>query len=92
MGVDISVGAVEQALACVQTTLDKLTARGNDAAAFDLARAQYAASIRSSWPGNLSSLVSSLEKIVTDQTLQLSAEERAELTQAIGVFREVKHP
>jgi hypothetical protein len=83
---------VEAALAAVQRTLDRLTALGHDAQAFDLARAQYAASIRSSWPGNLSTLTGSLEKIARDSALGLSDSERHDLDRAIAVLSRVQHP
>jgi hypothetical protein len=89
---ETSFHEVEEALRTVQQTLDGLTARGHDEAAFSLARAQYAASIRSSWPGNLSSLVGALEQIMVDETLKLTADEKARVSRAIAVFRTVRHP
>lgn len=83
---------VEEALAAVQRTLDRLTALGHDAQAFELARAQFAASIRSSWPGNLSTLTGNLEKIARDPALGLSETERRELERAIAVLGRVQHP
>lgn len=88
----VTFQSIEQALAAVQRTLDALTARGDHAAAFDVAKAQYAASIRSSWPGNLSSLAAALEKVSADESLHLSSEERGELRRAVDVFRRVRHP
>ena len=89
---DFSISAVEEALACVKRTLDSLTARGDNEAAFELARAQYATSIRSSWPGNLGSLVGTLKKIMANEALKLSEIERSELERAIQTFSEVRHP
>jgi len=83
---------IEAALATVQKTLDRLTALGHDQAAFDLARSQFAASIRSSWPGNLATLVGSLAKVADDATLRLSDAERANLRGAIETLRNVRHP
>jgi transcriptional regulator of acetoin/glycerol metabolism len=88
----VSLPEIEAALATVQSTLDQLTQRGHDEAAFELARAQYSASIRSSWPGNLSSLVGVLEKILANGTLKLTEEERARLARAADAFRRVQHP
>ena len=45
---------IQACLTTVQNTIDALNERGDNQAAFDLARAQYSASIRTSWPGNLS--------------------------------------
>jgi hypothetical protein len=87
-----SFAAVEAALAAVQKTLDRLTALGHDAQAFELARAQFAASLRSSWPGNLSTLTSHLERVAKDTTLALTADERRDLETAIAVLSSVKHP
>lgn len=83
---------IEAALATVQKTLDSLTAAGHDEVAFNLARAQFGASMRSSWPGNLSTLVGSLEAVATNADLGLTDAMRAELTRAIDVLRQVQHP
>ena len=83
---------VEAALATVQATLDRLTALGQNEAAFELARAQYSASMRSSWPGNLATLVGSLEKVATSAAAGLSEDERRRLEAAIAVLRQVRHP
>ena len=88
----VTFGDIEAALASVQRTLDRLTAAGKDQAAFDLARAQFAASIRSSWPANLGVLAAQLEKLTSDATLDLGAEGRADLERAIRIFREIRHP
>jgi ferric-dicitrate binding protein FerR (iron transport regulator) len=91
-GVGPSFPDIEAALATVQKTLDRLTAAGHDEAAFDLARAQFSASMRSSWPGNLSTLVGSLEAVAANATLKLTEEQRAELRTAIETLRQVQHP
>jgi hypothetical protein len=83
---------IEAALATVQRTLDRLTTLGRDEAAFAVARAQFSASIRSSWPGNLSTLVTSLEGVASDPTSGLSGAERADLALAIDTLRRVRHP
>jgi hypothetical protein len=92
MGEPVSLADIEAALAAVQRTLDRLTALGENEAAFDLARAQYAASIRSSWPGNLGTLAGHLEKLCADTANKLGDGDRAELRRAIAVFREIRHP
>src|SRR6266581_9047484 len=70
-----TLAEVEGALAVVQRVHDALTTRGNDQAAFDLAKAQYSASIRTSWPGNLSSLIRPLEAVGDNEELKLTPEE-----------------
>lgn len=78
---------VETALATVQRVLEALTTRGDDQAAFDLAKAQYSASIRTSWPGNLSTLIRPLEAVRGNETLKLTAEERSDVAKAVDVLR-----
>jgi hypothetical protein len=82
-----TLAEVEAALATVKHVLDALTTRGDDEAAFDLAKAQYAASIRTSWPGNLSTLIRPLEAVGANAALKLTAEERSDITKAIDVLR-----
>jgi hypothetical protein len=84
-----TLAQVEGALAIVQRVLDALTTRGNDQAAFDLAKAQYSASIRTSWPGNLSSLIRPLEAVGANEELRLTPEERGDITQAVQILRSV---
>lgn len=86
-----TLAEVEAALAIVQRTLEALTARGDDQAAFDLAKAQYSASIRTSWPGNLSSLIRPLEAVTKNQALKLSDEERGDVVHAIDVLRRMSN-
>jgi hypothetical protein len=83
------LGEIEAALAIVQKTLDKLSERGDHEAAYELARAQFTASLRASWPGNLGGLVSALKSIAADSSLHLDAEERAEVSKALATFRTV---
>jgi len=82
-----TLAEVEAALAIVQRTLEALTARGDDQAAFDLAKAQYSASIRTSWPSNLSSLIRPLEAVGANQALKLTNEERSDVAHAVDVLR-----
>ena len=83
---------IEAALGVVQRTLDRLTALGHDEQAFQLAKAQFSASVRSSWPGNLSTLVGSLDALARDATLRLSDDDRSDIARAIGVLAKVHHP
>ena len=83
---------IEEALGVVQRTLDRLTALGHDEQAFQLAKAQFSASVRSSWPGNLSTLVGSLDVLAKDAALRLSDEDRRDIERAIAVLGGVHHP
>ncbi|MFW5740935.1 MAG: hypothetical protein ACOC1F_11280 [Myxococcota bacterium] len=83
-----TLAAIEKALAIVQQTLDLLTSRGDDEAAFEVARAQYSASIRDSWPNNLSSLVKVLDKVYQNPKSKLDDTERAQVGEAIALLRE----
>jgi hypothetical protein len=82
-----TLAEIEAALATVQRILDALTSRGDDEAAFDLARAQYSSSLRTSWPGSLSSLIRPLQTVADNKALKLTDEERADLGKAIDSLR-----
>jgi transcriptional regulator of acetoin/glycerol metabolism len=82
---------VTAALQKVQQLLDRLTARGQHDAAFEIARAQFSASMRASWPANLSGLAAAIEKAVADGGTALSDQEREELRAAAAVLKSVKH-
>jgi hypothetical protein len=82
-----TLAEVELALATVQRILDALTTRGDNEAAFDLAKAQYSASIRTSWPSNLSSLIRPLEAVGANQALKLTAEERTHIGEAVAILK-----
>jgi hypothetical protein len=83
--------AVTAALQKVQELLDRLTARGQHQAAFEIARAQFSASMRASWPANLSGLATAIEKAIADGGTALSDGEREELRAAVAVLKSVKH-
>jgi hypothetical protein len=82
---------VLQALSKVQALLDRLTARGQHAAAFEIARAQFSASVRASWPANLSAVAATIDQAIASSTV-LTEEEREELREAAAVLRRVRHP
>jgi hypothetical protein len=82
-----TLAEVEQALATVQRVLDALTTRGDNEAAFDLAKAQYSASIRTSWPSNLSSLITPLEAVGANTALKLTDEERTDVSRAVSILK-----
>jgi hypothetical protein len=86
-GITGTLAEVEAALATVQRVLEALTTRGDDQAAFDLAKAQYSASIRTSWPSNLSSLIRPLESVGANEALKLTADERNDVRAAVEVLR-----
>jgi hypothetical protein len=88
----VEISAIEEALATVQRTLDKLTAAGCDQAAFELARAQYAASLRNSFPANLASVAATLTKLAGDTTCPLNEDERSALRSAAATFANIRHP
>ena len=89
---DASQDQVGQALSKVQKMLDRLTARGQHAAAFEIARAQFSASVRASWPANLSAVASAIDKAIADGGAALTDDERQELREAAEVLRKVPHP
>jgi hypothetical protein len=82
-----TLAEVEQALATVQRVLDALTTRGDNEAAFDLAKAQYSASIRTSWPSNLSMLINPLEAVGANTALKLTDEERTHVSEAVAILK-----
>ncbi len=82
-----TLAAIEEALAIVQQTLDLLTSRKDDEAAFEVARAQYSASIRDSWPNNLGSLINTLDQVGKDPSSKLDDEERARVARAVALLR-----
>ena len=57
-----------------------------------MARAQFRASVRASWPGNVSTLVGLLTKVEADAASKLDDAERAELRGALEQLRKVAHP
>ena len=86
-GIMATFERIEHALHTVQLTLDALTSRGDDEVAFRVARAQYTASIRSSWPANLSPLVRILQEIVSNGRTRLTPDEVRMLSTAVEELR-----
>jgi hypothetical protein len=84
-----AIARIEACLATVQKMLDALTARADHEAAFEIAKAQYSASIRTSWPANLASLADVLAKVADDAAHSLSDEERDEMRTAATALREI---
>lgn len=89
MGEADVVGA---ALQKVQALLDRLTAEGRHKEAFAIARAQFSASVRASWPGNLSAVAAAIDKALADAGDSLTEADRAELRGAAETLRKVPHP
>jgi hypothetical protein len=87
--VEHKLAAIEAALATVQRTLDQLQEKGHHEAAFKLARLQYAASIRASWPGNLLPLAGALESVAGDSALSFSEADRAKIREASATLRDL---
>jgi hypothetical protein len=83
---------IEFALATVQRTLDRLTAGGKHAAAFEIARAQFAASVRASWPANLPAVAAAIDRALADEGLSLTDSDRDDLRRAADVLRAVEQP
>ena len=84
--------AIGEALSRVQALLDKLTSEGKHDQAFAIARAQFSASVRASWPANLSAVAAAIDKAIADAGDSLSDADRAELRAAADTLRKVPHP
>jgi hypothetical protein len=83
---------IESALATVQRTLDRLTTTGQHQPAFDIARAQFAASVRASWPANVTAIAAAIDRALGQDGLTLSDSDRDELRRAADVLRSVDQP
>jgi hypothetical protein len=83
---------VDAALAVVQRLLDDLTACGQHEVAYEIARAQFAASVRASWPANLSAVADAIDRAVAQPELAISDDQREELRHAADALRSVPHP
>jgi hypothetical protein len=85
---------IEVALATVRRTLDRLVASGggNPETAFEIARAQFAASVRASWPANLPSVAAAIDRALAQGGLPLTDSDRQELRRAADVLRAVEQP
>jgi transcriptional regulator of acetoin/glycerol metabolism len=86
------MGAEMDALSKVQALLDRLTAEGKHKEAFAIARAQFSASVRASWPGNLRAVASAIDKALADAGDSLGEADRADLRSAAETLRKVPHP
>lgn len=80
---------IEEALSTVEITLDRLRTLGQEDHAFRLARLQYSAAIRASWPGNLAPLAVELTRLASTPNLGLTDDEMARLNRAVATFRKV---
>jgi hypothetical protein len=82
-----TLARIEAALKTVQSTLDALTARNEHETAFRIAKAQFSASLRSSWPANLAPLLALLNELVKEDSQKLTASEKISLAQACDALR-----
>lgn len=82
---------LDEALSNVRRALDRLMESGHDEPAFTIARAQFTASIRASWPANLTALANAIDHALADAGSALSHEEQEELRHAASIFRSVTH-
>jgi hypothetical protein len=80
---------IEEALTIVETTIDRLRSVGQEDMAFRLARLQYSAAIRASWPGNLAPLAVELGRAAATPGLGLDAEDQSRLERAAATFKKV---
>ena len=83
---------IESALATVRRALDRLTTSGQHEPAFDIARAQFAASVRASWPANVAAIAAAIDRALAHEGLTLSDTDRDELRRAADVLRSVDQP
>lgn len=80
---------IEEALTTVEQTIDRLRKLGHEELAFNLARLQFSAAIRASWPGNLAPLTIELRKVAETPNLGFDAQEQARLDRAVAIFRRI---
>ena len=80
---------IEEALSTAEATIDRLRALGKEDLAFRLARLQYSAAIRASWPGNLAPLAVELAQVASTPDLGLDPPEQERLDRAVVTFRKV---
>ena len=91
--IDVSTAlAIDRALAVVEQTLDRLVERGQETTAFEVARAQFRARVRASWPGNMSGVVGLLTEVERDPKSKLDEAERAQLRAALELLRSITNP
>jgi hypothetical protein len=83
------IARIEVCLTTVQRILDALSARADHEAAFEVAKAQYAASVRASWPAGLASLADVLVKVADDPARSLLSEERDAVHAAVITLRDI---
>jgi hypothetical protein len=83
---------LHEALVTVQRVLDRLTQLGKDEAAFTIAQAQFAASLRTSFPANLGALARAIDHALAKGDLGLTDAELAGLRRASSVLKTSQHP
>ena len=82
-----AIRAIEEALATVEFTIDRLRSLGREEEAFRLAQLQFSSAIRASWPGNLAPLTVALGALGADDTMKLTPGDRERLDRAVETLR-----
>ena len=82
-----AIRAIEEALATVEFTIDRLRTLGREEEAFRLAQLQFSSAIRASWPGNLAPLTLALGALSSDSTLALDDDDRARIGRAVETLK-----
>jgi hypothetical protein len=83
---------LHEALVTVQRVLDRLTEMGKNEAAFSIAQAQFAATLRTSFPANLGALARAIDDALAKGDLGLTGEELGALRRAADVLKTSEHP
>ena len=83
------IRAIEEALATVEYTIDRLRTIGREEDAFRLAQLQFSSAIRASWPGNLAPLTVALGAVARDPSISLSEDDRQRLDRAVETLQRV---
>ena len=84
-----TIRAIEEALATVEYTIDRLRALGREEEAFKLAQLQFSSAIRASWPGNLAPLTVALGAMASDPGLSFGEDDRARIWRAVETLQRV---
>jgi hypothetical protein len=83
---------IDRALAAVKRALDRLSEQAHHEEAFEIARAQFVASVRSSFPANLAAVGAAIDRALSKGDLSLTDDERAQLQSAAALLRSVRQP
>jgi len=83
------INEIEEALSTVEATIDRLRKLGHEETAFNLAKLQFSAAIRASWPGNLAPLAVGLSRVLKEEGTGLDEGERERLSRAAETFKKL---